>query len=135
MTRDELLAAYATGNRNFKGAYLVGADLEGADLRGANLKGAYLVGAYLDGANLKGANLGDQWVIQGPTRSDGCFFLYVKLTQNPEPRVIAGCRNFTMPEARAHWQATRAGTPLGYETFIILDCLEALAKAQGRNSD
>jgi hypothetical protein len=75
MTAEELLAAYAAGERNFSGADLSGADLSGADLRGAdlsranlshanlfkanlfkaNLSGADLKGANLDGANLKGA--------------------------------------------------------------------------------
>ena len=83
------------------------------------------------GANLGGANLGDQWIIQGPVRSDGYFFFLQKQPDNDAPMVKAGCRHFTLPEARAHWEATRKGTPLGDETFAILDCLEALAKARG----
>ena len=48
-------------------------------------------------------------------------------------RAIAGCRYFTMAEAHEHWQRTRGGTPLGDETFAILDALKALAriKAEG----
>ena len=67
MTRDELLAAYAEGRRDFiganledanlRGANLWGANLWGAILRGANLWGAILRGANLRGANLEGANL------------------------------------------------------------------------------
>jgi hypothetical protein len=45
-------------------------------------------------------------------------------------RVIAGCRYFTMEEARQHWQQTRGGTPLGNETMAILDAIEALAKVK-----
>jgi hypothetical protein len=69
MNRDELLTAYAEGERNFKGAnltgayladaYLRGADLKGADLAGANLAGANLTGAHLADANLTGAHLAD----------------------------------------------------------------------------
>jgi hypothetical protein len=62
MTREELIAKYEKGERNFRGAYLRGAylrgaDLEGADLRYANLEGADLKGADLRGADLRGAVL------------------------------------------------------------------------------
>ncbi len=57
MTRDELLAAYAAGRRDFTDANLRGANLRGANLRGANLRGANLYGADLYGADLEGANL------------------------------------------------------------------------------
>ena len=46
-------------------------------------------------------------------------------------RVKAGCRNLSIKNARKHWKDTRKGTPLGNETFAILDCMEALAKARG----
>ena len=57
MTAQELLAAYAAGERNFSGALLSGANLSGADLSGADFSGADLYGANLIGANLSGANL------------------------------------------------------------------------------
>jgi len=53
----ELQKRYASGEKNFKKANLVGADLRDTDLRGADLQGANLKGANLRGANLKGANL------------------------------------------------------------------------------
>lgn len=73
----ELLARYASGERDFRKADLFGANLSsanlsstnlnganlqdanlcGADLSGANLFGANLNGAILNGANLNGANL------------------------------------------------------------------------------
>ncbi len=106
------------------GAYLGGAYLGGADLRGVYLGGAYLGGAYL----------GDQWIIQGAVRSDGYVFILTNL-KDEGVRLIAGCRNFTLLEARAHWKETRGGTPLGAETFAILDCLESMAKARGLNLD
>lgn len=87
--------------------------------------------ANLRGADLYGATLGDQWIIQGAVRSDGYAFFLQKLTADTEPMIKAGCRHFSLPEARAHWQATRQSTPLGDETFAILDCLEAIAKARG----
>jgi len=48
MTRDELLKAYAEGERFFKVA----------KLRGVSLPGVYLGGADLGGADLGGADLG-----------------------------------------------------------------------------
>ncbi len=56
-TVDELLKAYALGERFFENARLNGANLEGARLNGANLEGANLEGARLKGANLSYANL------------------------------------------------------------------------------
>ena len=112
------------------GAYLAGAYLDGAYLAGANLAGAYLAGANLAGANLAGAYLGAQWIIQGATRSDGYAFMLTNY-KDEGVRVKAGCRNFTLVEARKHWKDTRKGTPLGNETFAILDCMETMAKARG----
>ena len=94
------------------GAYLSGANLRGADLIGAYLSGAYLSGAYLSGANLRGANLrganlrdaklGDQWIIQGATRSDGYPFFLQKLTGDKVPMVKAGCRYLSLEDAQKH---------------------------------
>ena len=98
------------------------ADLSRADLSRANLSGA----------NLSGANLSDaQWILQGAVRSDGYAFFFQQLTADASPMIKAGCRYFTLADARAHWTATRAGTPLGDETFAILDNLEALAHIRG----
>ena len=124
MTREELLTAYQEGKRVFRGAYLRGANLGGADLRGADLRGAYLRGAYL----------GEQWAVQGACRSDGYWFMLTNL-KDEGVRVKAGCRNFTLVEAREHWAATRKDTPLGNETFAILDNLEALARIRGLLKD
>ena len=110
-------------------AYLAGANLANADLADANLAGAYLAGAYL-----AGANLANQWIVQGAVRSDGYVFMLTNL-KDEGVRLKAGCRNFTMAEACQHWKATRDDTPLGTETFAILDCLEAMAKARGLSLD
>lgn len=59
-------------------------------------------------------------------RSDGYQFVVSK-----SGSVHAGCRVFKdFAEAREHWRKTRGGTPLGDETTVILDCLEALYKAR-----
>ena len=112
------------------GAYLSRANLSRANLSGANLSRANLSGANLSGANLSGAYLSPQWVVQGPTRSDGYAFMLTNYT-GEGVRVKAGCRNLSIKNARKHWKDTRKGTPLGNETFAILDCMEALAKARG----
>src|ERR1700719_3691861 len=114
------------GGAYLRAAYLGGADLRGADLRGADLRGADLGGAYLGGAYL-----GDQWIIQGPIRSDGYAFFLQKLKLDAEPMVKAGCRYLAITEARKHWTITRCGTPLGDETLAILDFLERAAAIRG----
>jgi Pentapeptide repeats (8 copies) len=116
---------------DLRGSNLRYADLYSADLHNANLRYADLHSADLCYADLSGADLGKQWIIWGPVRSDNYAFFLQRLTQDSEPMVKAGCRYFTLPEARLHWQNTRGGTPLGVETFAILDCLEALAAARG----
>ena len=102
-------------------AYLTGADLTGAYLTGANLARAYLTGADLTGAYLTGANL-----IDGGQRSDG--YRFVGWIKNGVLQIRAGCRDFTITQAREHWTATRSGTPLGDETMAILDHIETVAR-------
>jgi hypothetical protein len=140
MTKEKIAAVLAGhklwfegegGQRAFlQGAFLQGADLRDADLRGADLRGAFLQGAYLRGAYLRGAKIINDktaiGILRRATRSDGWeFFLwhcedgfYIK----------AGCRFFTLEEGRKHWNATRAGTPLGDETQDILDMFEKAIK-------
>ena len=141
VTAKEAVVEAVAAHANLRDAYLGGADLRGADLRGAYLRDANLRNAYLRnadlrnadlrGADLRGANLGDQWIIQGQTRSDGYPFFLQKLTGDTSPMVNAGCRHFPIAEARAHWGKTRGGTSLGAETTAILDCMEAVMKIRG----
>jgi hypothetical protein len=125
MTGANLSRAYLTG------ANMIGADLTGANLTGANLTGADLIDANLTGADLRRADLSSQWVVQGGVRSDGHAFFLQRLTGDDQPMVKAGCRLFTLEEAKAHWTETRGGTPLGNETFAIIDGMVAVAKARG----
>jgi hypothetical protein len=127
----DLRGAYLRGadlwGADLRGAYLRGADLWGADLRGAYLRGAYLRGAYLRGAKINNDKIAIG-ILRRAMRSDGYeFFLwhceggfYIK----------AGCRFFTMEEGRKHWEATRAGTPLGDETQDILNMFEKAIQRQ-----
>ena len=113
------------------GANLSYADLSYADLGGANLGGADLSSANLSYANLSYANLSGQWIIQGASRSDGYAFFLQRLKDETEPMIRAGCRYFTIPDAEKHWHKTRGGTPLGDETFAIIDGMVKLAQIRG----
>ena len=128
------LAGANLAGANLAGAYLAGANLAGANLAGANLARANLAranlaDAYLADANLAGAYLADANLIDGGQRSDG--YRFVGWVRGDALMIRAGCRNFTMPEARDHWQRTRGGTPLGDETMAILDHIEAVCAIRG----
>ncbi len=97
---------------NLRGADLFGADLRGvnlrgADLRGVNLRGADLRRANLFGVDLRGANLfgvdlrGVRGVIS--IQFDPRSYILVAYVHDGEIKIMAGCRNFTKPEAIAHW--------------------------------
>ena len=134
--RDAVTAAVLAGanlrGANLTGAYLTWADLRGADitgayLTGANLTGAYLTGAYLTGADITGAAgvlaIGpiDTWIMYAVRFPDG-------------PRIKAGCRWFTVAEAREWWG--KGGTAQdtvthGPRMLAGVDALVALARAHG----
>ena len=122
--------AYLRG-ADLGGAYLGGADLRGAYLGGADLRGADLGGADLRGADLRGADLGEQWIIQGQTRSDGYAFFLQKLKEDTEPMIKAGCRYFTISQAQAHWETTRAGQSLLAETRAIVRAMVDVMHIRG----
>ena len=85
-------------------ANLRGANLRSANLSGANLSGAYLSGANLSGADLSGANLSGTTSYRcGGWDSRGYHFRAVLFASGV--RITAGCRDFTLSEARAHWTA------------------------------
>ena len=89
------------------------------------------VRANLTGANLTGANLtGAVGVIDLGLRSDGHRFVLVRQPDGP-PMLKAGCRWFTLAEARGHWMFTRIGTRLGNESLDLCDHAEREAKAVG----
>jgi uncharacterized protein YjbI with pentapeptide repeats len=115
---------------NLSGADLSGANLSRANLSGADLSGANLSRADLSGANLSGANLFGVPVIDGGLRSDGYRF-FLTAYKEEGVRIKAGCRNFTIDEARAHWRGARRGTQLGNESILIVDYLERMAEVRG----
>ena len=104
------------------------ANLREANLRGADLSEANLRGANLSEANLYGADSISDRIIDGGIRSDGYRFLLTRTDPGPW-RIKAGCRNFTLDEAREHWTRTRPeGDPLGDETRLIIAHMVAVAK-------
>jgi hypothetical protein len=102
----------------------IGLAAKWAASHGAYLSGANLIGAYLIGASLSGADL-----VDGGQRRDG--YRFVGYVRDNALRIVAGCRDFTMQEAREHWARKRGGTPLGDETMCLLDHIERVAIIRG----
>jgi len=126
------------GGANLRDANLDGANLDGANLGGANLRGAYLRGAdlrdaNLGGANLRGAYLGGASIIDAGRDSRGHRFL----ARDGKPVMIhAGCRWFTLEEAKAHWvEAHKTDTALHAECNAKIKLIEAVATARGWITD
>ena len=98
-------------------------------LHGEGGNRASLVGARLDGARLDGAIINGKIaisILRRATRKDIYEFFLWHCQEGYY--VKAGCHFFTMAEARQHWIATRAGTPLGDESLDILDFFDAAIK-------
>ena len=111
-------------NANLRDAYLGDAYLGGADLGSAVLRGA-----VLRGADLRGADLRDAVLIHCGARSDGYeFFAHIR---NGDLWIKAGCRYFTVADAKAHWANTRSGTQLGDESLQLVANAERLAIIRG----
>lgn len=110
-------------------ARLCGADLDGADFREADLGHADLTNADLSNADLSGTYLRGAKLIHAGTRSDGYEF-YAHM-RGRRLWILAGCRYFTLEDARKHWQETRGGTQLGDESRALLDNAERLAQIRG----
>ena len=102
-------------------ANLIGANLDGANLARANLAGAYLTGAYLTGAKIK------RLVTIVQRVNDPYQFTAWDTDQGL--RIVAGCRNFSPEEYRAHVAATYPDTSKAEETLAIIAFIEARAAA------
>lgn len=77
-----------------------------------------------NGADLRGADFSGADLISLGQRSDGYdFFAQIK---EGEIWIKAGCRYFTITEARKHWEDTRGGTKLGDESLARLALAEQL---------
>ena len=113
---------------NLSNAYLGNANLSNADFSNAYLGNADFSKANLSNADFRGANLGDSDLISGGQRLDGYEF-YGQI-KDGELWIKAGCRYFSIDEARRHWNETRKDTTLGDETFLRLDMIESIAKTR-----
>ena len=115
-------------------ADLRGADLRRADLCAADLRRADLSGADLRGADLRGADIERVKTSEGTNlldagcRSDGYRFIGLEIEGEPT-MVFAGCRRFTMAEARKHWGLAH---PKHAETRPLLDRIEGVADDQSK---
>ena len=91
-------------------ADLRGANLRGADLRYANLRDADLRDADLRRANLCGANLScAKGILLLPVQDmRGHSFTHAIQTDDGW-RIRAGCRDFSIIEAREHWGPNYGG--------------------------
>jgi hypothetical protein len=117
---------------NFSGAHFSGADFSLANFSGANFSGANFSGANFSRANFYGANFsGAEGILHvGPV--DGWDMYAVRWDDGP--RIKAGCRWFTVSEARKWWG--KGGAPgnkpeHGPLMLAGLEALLALAKAHG----
>ena len=108
-------------------ANLYRANLYRANLSDANLSDANLSHANLSDANLYGANL-----LDCGHRSDGFRFIASK-SKDGTLMIKAGCRFFSIADAREHWTKTRGGTQLGNESIALLDHAERMASILGWN--
>jgi hypothetical protein len=120
---------------DLSGANLRGADLRDADLSGANLRGADLSGADLLGANLSRANLHSvKGLLLLPVQDyRGYSWPHAVECRDGLWRIRAGCRFFTIAEARDHWGASYKGDrELGDMYLYAVEWLESkIAAAPG----
>jgi len=103
-----------------------GGTIEGGTIWGGTIEGGTIWDGTIEGGTIRGGTINFVLTAQ---RSDGYMFV-VNPTEDVL-RVTAGCRYFTFPEAREHWERTRGGTLLGDETMAILDFLEGQARRHG----
>ena len=117
MTHNEILEAIKNGVSlaganlycaNLYCAYLYDADLSGANLSHANLYYANLSGANLRRTNIYGADLGGANMTSTIGYKDGGIdpkgFHFRAVLFPDGPNITAGCRNFTVLEAKEHWK-------------------------------
>jgi len=117
---------------NFSGASFYGADFSLANFYGADFSLANFYGANFYGANFSRANFsGAKGILHvGPV--DGWDMYAVRWDDGP--RIKAGCRWFTVTEARAWWgKGGESGNKPEHGPLMLagLDALLAMAKAHG----
>ena len=112
---------------NLRKANLAGCDLSGANLRDADLRKCDLRDADLADADLRGCDL--RWAVgirHLTTTDHGHAVVAQQREATGEWRILAGCRDFSIEEARAHWSASDYHTPASGRRIIAnIDWLEA----------
>jgi hypothetical protein len=110
---------------DLRGAYLGRADLRSANLRSADLRGAYLGDADLGRADLRGAYLGGaEGILRLPVGDPRGYDAFAHWKDN-QWRVGAGCRYYTIPDAREHWGESYEGDrEIGDRYLYALEWLE-----------
>jgi uncharacterized protein YjbI with pentapeptide repeats len=109
---------------DFRGGDFLGGNFLGGNFRGGNFRGGNFLGGNFLGGNFLGGN------VRGtrPTRIltlchvDGCPKTLCAV--NGVAFILAGCRWFTLAEARKHWSKREDRTT----TFAMLRGIEAVAK-------
>ena len=122
----------AVGEAVRKGVSLARADFSGADFSGADFSGADFFGANFFGADFFGANFsGAKGILHvGPV--DGWDMYAVRWDDGP--RIKAGCRWFTVSEAREWWgKGGEPGNKPEHGPLMLagVEALVALARAHG----
>jgi hypothetical protein len=124
---------------NLSGANLRWANLSEANLSGANLSWANLSGAYLSWANLSWADLSGVDLSRADISYANLMCLPVGDPRGYRPVAIwcdqwiifAGCRRFTLSEARAHWGANYEGIrSTGDQYLAAMEWLEKQPKPE-----
>ena len=106
---------------NLRGCDISNSDLSNSDISNSDLRGCDLINCNLRGCDLSYVKGIENSIIDCGIRSDGYRF-YLTRTEQGEWRIKAGCRNFTITEAKEHWDRTRPeGDILGDETRLIIE--------------
>lgn len=146
---DVNLSGANLSHANLQGASLIRVNFNQADLRYANLNGANLYDSSFDQARMTGADVTDcnlddttlgaadakymYGIIMLAELNDYFVWAYPR-GQEKLLRIRAGCRDFTLAEARDHWSRDDAGTlPASgrEEIFAALPLIEAMARNRG----
>jgi uncharacterized protein YjbI with pentapeptide repeats len=105
----------------------------GCTFTGCDFENALWVRRLLQNNTFKNCRLGlGNWIISGPTRSDGYRFFFHKFPHEIEPMISAGCRYYNREMAIAHWKVRYPKeSPLHKETQAILKFLFTIAEIRG----
>ena len=117
----------------FGGGYFLGGSFLGGSFEGGSFLGGYFLGGSFEGGSFlggyfEGGRIGKTkpaWILTVIPQVEG----YTKTLAAVDgvAWVLAGCRWFTLAEARLHW----ANRPDRAATYALLEVVAALAKARG----